>query len=256
MPHPFLPELRIRLLGEIARGGSQTAVNNLGRLICGKLIEKGAPLSTPANKACLRWSYAFQSSASQASIFFANRDCNVLWKRSPEIEFYYCQRQAVLFSPTHATFIEVVRFAERFLFINPFAMTGNQGVESWGRPRTLSYKYNRHLPNSTVRGKARFLPGVDVAAIELRIFESGLGILKQADRAFLYALFSRDIGRLTSGATTQCVKMQCDRVHRSTGTGTQVNLHSYPVGVQELGIDFGAIGGNAVQHIINNPLPG
>jgi hypothetical protein len=72
------------------------------------------------------------------------------------------------------------------------------------------------------------------------------------NQIFFYGMYKENIDVLPNGRSVPYVAVQCDRVHRPKGTGTKVELHSYPISLVELQNDFGNGGRPFVNLILKN----
>ncbi len=237
-----LPDLIAMLRSAVMKNMNNTYIDHIANEISRKIIVKHNRLSSRYNiYNAQQWASTIRNSPNQISTFFQNPDFNILQKRDVDIVFYYLPSTPRIYSPKHNSVISVVGDQRRILFNNPYNV-GNVHIESWSRPKSISYSYNRHLPTSTIPRKSRYLPGVDIITLEYNLFERAYGILTKPSQIFLYGICNRYIGKLPPQYTqlTNLVKMHCDKVRRHVGAGFRLEFHSYPIDIKDLQTDLGS----------------
>jgi hypothetical protein len=256
MPHPDLPELYRRIRVAIARGATQAAIQQTGALIANRILLKHQRLLVREGIRIDNWARIARNAPTQIPGLFVQIRFSVLQRRDADIVFHYNTRAQTLYCVHYGIGVETVRTAQRILLENPLVALANSkvGIQSWSRPSSISLTYNRHLTTSRVPNKSRFLADVDILALELVMFEQAWGLLDSADQIFLYARFGTNIGRLPNGRLTPLVKMQCDRISRSSGTGTKTEIHCYPISLADLRVDFAQATRPFINHVQTNVL--
>lgn len=105
-----------------------------------------------------------------------------------------------------------------------------EAKESWSRLSPKSKTRKDHWNTSGNRDKSRFYGNYSfIKPIELRTFESGIGLLTAHQKIYLYAEFSASIGESSNGRPLSHVRLECARTRRFTGSGFQVDIHGYPI---------------------------
>jgi hypothetical protein len=257
MAHPDFPELIGQLHSAVNNGAGRATLHPIANRLADKIRRKHIRLFNHENISLVQWVNAVRNAPNQIAVYSANRDFNVIQHRDIDIVFHYKPRGNTLYSPFYNLDIETVRTHQRLILENPYiALNPNnlkEGVQSWSRPKSISFTYKRHLPHTNYKGKSRFLPGIDIRSIESILFHNAYGLMNNLHQIFFYGLFDGDIGNLSNNHRTRYVALQCDRILRPLRRwgGTQVQLHSYPISRAELINDFSGNGNYYIPFIDN-----
>jgi hypothetical protein len=140
-------------------------------------------------------------------------------------------------------FLPAVRNEFSLIFENPIS----KKVESWSRIKSLSHDRKDHWPGSVNRNKSKFLKKKDIKELEFVAYSKGKGLLTDQNKLFLYYEFNVDIGKLKkTGRKSKLIKVECVRLKRNIGSGYKVNIHGYPISIEEMEKDFG-LGRNKIK---------
>lgn len=177
------------------------------------------------------WEDCLRKSPEQIETYLLDPEFKVLLRRDVDISFSKDVKQSNIYCCELNKTVDNVRSKGRIIFENPYvAMAGHKVItQSWARAKSISNEYKRHLPTSRYKNKSKFLRDVKIEDLEFHLFENALGILKTENKLWLYGCFDSEIGLLPTKQKTNYVRMQCDRVRRTTGTGYCTNIHSYPI---------------------------
>jgi hypothetical protein len=256
MPHPDLSDLFKKLIRTI-NDNTTSEILIITNQIAAKIEIKHSRLSQSEGISLNHWNNLIQSSPEQFISLLQNTKFSILKKRDIEIVFKYKRKTKTIYCKTHKIDIETIRSSKRILLENPFLVLNKSknGMQSWARPSTLSFRYKMHIPTSSNRHKSRYLNNINIKSLELLLFENAWGLMESENRIFLYGKFQRDVGTLPNRKLTCIVKMQCDRVHRTTGTGTKTEIHSFPISKNEFQNDFKNVPKKYINHIVQNIFP-
>ncbi len=167
-----------------------------------------------------------------------------LLKRKVDTTYYLNNKDKEIYSRYLGDFLDCVRLPNRLLIENPHkALEDNFSgfsIQSWSKPKSKSLDYNRHLKTSRRnKNKSYFTVSNDIVRkIELLIFNHGYGRMKNENKICFYGKISKDIGYSKNKNFVSYICVQCHRTKREKGTGTRVEIHSYPVSFDEIKEDF------------------
>ncbi len=253
MTYLTLEKLIKKLKASVSTGEGQSVLDDLGAEIRRRILLKHKRLSKYNNIYQLQaWANYVKDSPGQINTYLNDPVFSILVKRDIDIIHEFSPKTPSLYSRTHGTTLDVNRYPKKMIFTNPY-YKDYKSLQSWARPLSISLSYGHHLSSSRNNSKSKFLQGIDIKAIEYKLFSDAYGILYDSNKIFLYGAFDSVIGKLSNSnnETTKLVKMQVDRVRRLVGSGFRVEFHSYPIDQNQLQQDFGS-NHSMIDHILKN----
>jgi hypothetical protein len=177
-----------------------------------------------------------------------NKNFQRLLKRKVEATYYLIPQVKEIYSPYLNDLLDCVRLPNRLLIENPYKAFEDNfsgfSIQSWSRPflksKPRKNQYNRHLKTSKNKDKSIFSVSNDIVVkMELIVFNQGYGKMNNEDQIYFYGRFSKEIGYLEDKeSVSSYIRVQCDRARPKKGTGYCVEIHGYPVSLNDIKNDF------------------
>ncbi|NOJ21057.1 hypothetical protein [Vibrio jasicida] len=214
--------------------------------------------------------------ASNESYFFSeystnNQELHALFRASVTAEFllmdFHSKVQSNRLQDTKGSYLKDFRYANRLVFSDGYKVSSWSNIVSLsdrGLQWSMSQPYPKHLYNAKLTRISASMYGKDIdpVKIESLVLEKGFGKFFQADRAYFFAKFDREVGHIPGGngqkVPTDILKVQVDRVTRPLRKqgnkkyrqGFFFKMHGYPISDAELRADSGTL----YNDIISNTL--
>lgn len=260
-----LPNLIKRLKGLIDEDSPESKIQKLADEIARRLkIKQDRFRTNPNIKNFHEWSAIVRENPSNIEYLLTVKEFECWIRRDVDISFTLGIEGKTIFSKEFDVEVINKRFKNRILLENPYLAldVGYDGivVQSWSRPKSISYAYKRHLPNKrkgrTRRtenaDKSKFFRNIDIVGLEELMFNQSVGVMTSIDTIRFYASFDKEVGYHQGGEKTEFVRMECTRLRRQKDRGFKCNIHAYPYNKHLLNRDIGS--SEIVNKIIENKI--
>jgi hypothetical protein len=180
-----------------------------------------------------RWDRYVNAYADDISLLFEEEKFEKLTRPPLKAALSLGRVERRIFAPG-VGLLDVLVLPDRFIFQN--FKKPNHPVQSWSRPFDAMVPY--HSSTAKKQRKSVFAGDVVPASILRETFSDPIGVLRSSTSLYLYRRYGRPIGKTAGKASTNWVRLQCDRVPRAVGTGFRSRLHAYPVSEAEVRRDL------------------
>ena len=196
------------------------------------------------------WADTIKASPNQIESLCELDEFKIILKRDVDITHHSSEKEVSLYSEDSKVPIEIVRFPNKMIFLNPF----KEKIESWARPKSISGMQGKHRPRHKNPHGSNFYEGLNIEGIDLLLFKNAHGVIKNEREIYLYACFDDNVGTIkTTNKKSNIVRCRCERRKEGNGKNYCTELHSYPFSSTEFQRDLK--NNLALLSIINdNPL--
>lgn len=217
--------------------------------------------------------------ASNETYFFneyssKNHELHALFRSQVTAEFLlmdlHSKVQENRLQDTKGRYLKDFRYAKRLVFSDGHKVSSWSNIVSLsdrGLQWSMSQPYPKHLHNAKLKKIRESMYGKDIGPVEIEslVLEKGFGKFSQADRAYFFAKFDREVGHIPGvngqKVTTDILKVQVDRVTRplkKQGSkkyrqGFFFKMHGYPISDAELRDDSGSLYNDIITHTLQIP---
>ena len=232
-PNPSLPQLVGRLRRAEALQAADESIQQMSNEIARRLDKKQDRFRCRYRLPINDWASAIRSSPTSVADFLEVEDFSILLKRDIDIFYFYGKERLNIWGKLNGQGISSKMYKDRLLILNPYAKKPNE-PQSWSRPSSVSGTRPDHLAKYGNPNKSRYLASVAVENLELQAFNTAVGQVVNEKTIHFYARFGEVVGHLRNGSPAIYARIECTREPRKKGSGFRVQLHSYPVGMDDI----------------------
>jgi hypothetical protein len=230
---PSLPQLVDRLRRAVALQAADESIKKMSNEIARRLDKKQDRFRSRYRLPIDDWASAIRCSPISVDDFLEVEAFSILLKRDIDIFYFYGKERPNLWGKLNGQGISSKMYKDRLLILNPYAMKPNE-LQSWSRPSFVSRTRPEHLAKYKNLNKSRYLASVAVDNLELQAFNAAIGQVVNENTIHFYTRFGEVVGHLRNGSPAEHARIECTREPRKKGSGFRVQLHSYPVGMEDI----------------------
>lgn len=230
---PSLPQLVDRLRRAVALKAADESTQEMSNEIARRLAIKQDRFRSRYRLPIDDWASAIRCSPKSVEDFLEVEDFTILLKRDIDIFYFYGKERLNIWGKLNGQGISSKMYKDRLLILNPYAKKPNE-LQSWSRPSSVSRTRPDHLAKYRNLNKSWFLASVAVDNLEFQVFNTAIGQVINENTIHFYARFSEVVGHLRNGSPAEHARIECTREPRKKGSGFRVQLHSYPVSMEDI----------------------